>query len=224
MLAPSRGRPQRALEEPCTPRWLQGLDDLPLLVPGRPRDRGRWPRARRIGLITAALIAVPALVSYASMLTQRSDSSLSIRTVEWLRDNGLRAVVNKVESVYYTLNAPATGGAALRALPKLPGAENAVTAAGAQARRVYYRPPRIRPIIQPALPGEGVWHSTFAHSGDRPPVLVTSFRPRPQLPAERRRRGLDRPHQDLGLAVPRTAGAGSLDARQGADGGPRGHA
>ncbi len=116
------------------------------------------------------------------MLTQRSDSSLSIRTVEWLRDNGLRGVVNKVESIYYTLNAPATGGPALHSLPALPGAQQALSTAGGRARRVHYRPPPIKPVIRPALPGEGVWHSTFAGSGNRPPVLVTSFRPDPNYP------------------------------------------
>ena len=125
---------------------------------------------------------VPAVVSYASMLTQRSDSTLSIRTVEWLRDNGLRGLVNKVESIYYTLNAPATGGPALRSLPKLPGAEQALAPSHHHARQVAYRPPPINPVIHPALPGEGVWHSTFAGSGSRPPVLVTSFRPDPNYP------------------------------------------
>src|ERR1700727_405724 len=182
MLAPSRGGLQGPPGEPPTPRWLQALD-LPMQVSRRPWDRRtRWRRARRIGLIAALLVTFPALVSYASMLTQRSDSSLSIRTVEWLRDNGLRGVVNQVESIYYTLNAPATGGPALRALPKLPGAGHALTASSAHARRVYYRPLPIRPVIRPALRGEGVWHSTFAHSGSRPPVLVTSFRPDPNYP------------------------------------------
>jgi hypothetical protein len=51
------------------------------------------------------------------MLTQPSDSGLSIRTVEWMRDNGARGLVNQVENMYYSLNAPTTGGPALRALP-----------------------------------------------------------------------------------------------------------
>jgi hypothetical protein len=116
------------------------------------------------------------------MLTQRSDSTLSIRTVEWLRDNGLRGLVNKVESIYYTLNAPAKGGPALRSLPKLPGAEQTLSTTGQHAAATYYRPPPIKPVIHPALPGEGVWHSTFAGGGSRPPVLVTSFRPDPNYP------------------------------------------
>src|SRR5262249_11342047 len=109
MLAPPRTGQQRAPSDPATPRWLQGLDDDPLFRrrarrPGRggrgrrsgrrPTRTGAWRRARRIALIAAALVMVPAVVSYASMLTQRSDSTLSIRTVEWLRDNGLRGLVN----------------------------------------------------------------------------------------------------------------------------------
>jgi hypothetical protein len=48
--------------------------------------------------------------------------------------------------------------------------------------RHYYRPRRIRPVLSPALPGEGVWRATFAHGGTRPPVLITSFRPDPSYP------------------------------------------
>jgi Phosphodiester glycosidase len=142
------------------------------------RGRRSGPRrARRIALIAAVVLALPALVSYLNMLTQPSDSSLSIRTVEWMRDNGARGLVNQVENIYYSLNAPATGGPALRALPKQP----AVVAAQARARATYH-PPRIRPVIAPALPGEGVWRPTFSQSGTRPPVLVTQFRPEAQYP------------------------------------------
>jgi hypothetical protein len=41
--------------------------------------------------------------------------------VEWLRDNGARGLVAKVESWYYAAIAPSTGGPALRALPHQPG-------------------------------------------------------------------------------------------------------
>jgi len=122
------------------------------------------------------------LVSYVSAMAQRSDSSLGIRTVEWLRDNGARGIVNTVENWYYSLNAPAKGGPALRALP----AQSGVLATGATVvhhhRVHHYRPPRIQPIIDPALPGEGMWHATFAAGGSRPPVLITSFRPDPAYP------------------------------------------
>ena len=120
-------------------------------------------------------------------MMQRSDSSLGIRTVEWMRDNGARGLVNKVENWYYSLNAPSTGGPALRSLPAQAGVFGGTgTAAGSRItvrhRVHHYRPPRIAPIIHPALPGEGVWHATFAGGGSRPPVLITSYRPNPAYP------------------------------------------
>ena len=149
--------------------------------------RSRGERARRIALIAALVCLVPAVVSYVSAMMQRSDSSLGIRTVEWMRDNGARGLVNKVENWYYSLNAPSTGGPALRSLPAQAGVfGGTATAAGSRItvrhRVHHYRPPRIAPIIHPALPGEGVWHATFAGGGSRPPVLITSYRPNPAYP------------------------------------------
>jgi hypothetical protein len=120
---------------------------------------------------------VPAVVSYAGMLGRASDTTLSIRTVEWLRDNGARGLVNRVENFYYSLNAPATGGPGLHSLPHQAAIAQALAAS---RHRYYYRPPAIKPLIHPVLRGEGVWHPTFAGGGARPPVLVTSFRPDPQ--------------------------------------------
>jgi hypothetical protein len=135
-------------------------------------------RVRRIIAMAAGLALLPALISYVGMAATPSNSSLSINSVEWLRGNGLRGLVNSVESLYYSLNAPATGGPALRALPRQ------ASVAGGRTRVVvrYYRPHRIDPVIHPALPGEGVWHATFADGGAHPPVLITSFRPNPLYP------------------------------------------
>lgn len=167
-----------------------------MLSPVRAPDRGADPsapipsaperahpstgrRIRRVALVTAAICLIPVLASYASMLGQRSDSALGIRTVEWLRDNGARGIVNKVENWYYSLTAPAKGGPALHSLPKQQGA---VAQATPRRHVHYYRPRNIRPVISPALPGEGVWHGTWAGGGSRPPVLITSFRPEPDYP------------------------------------------
>ncbi len=130
---------------------------------------------------------MPALVSYVGALAGRSDSSIGIRTVEWLRANGARGLVDRVENIYYSLTAPSKGGPPLKALPSQSGAV-AVTAVQIpqlryrRARLRRYRPPNIAPVIHPALPGEGVWHPTFAGGGSRPPVLITSFRPEPEYP------------------------------------------
>src|SRR5437763_12812383 len=129
-----------------------------------------WRRARRIAVAASALCLIPALVSYVHAIAQSSNSGLGIRTVEWLRDNGARGIVNDVENLYYSLTAPSKGGRARHALPNQPG--TAAAAPGVPHRvHHYYRPPRPRPAIQPALPGRGFWHARFVPGGPRPPVL-----------------------------------------------------
>jgi hypothetical protein len=153
----------------------------PQAIVGNARRRP-GARVRRIALIASVLCLVPALVSYVQALSQASNATLGIRTVEWMRDNGARGLVNRVESMYYSLNAPAKGGPGLRTLPSLAGVTLNTPNAHRRAIHRYYRPPRIRPVLSPALPGEGVWRATFAHGGASPPVLITSFRPDPSYP------------------------------------------
>ncbi len=110
-----------------------------------------------------------ACASFAGAMLRPSNVGLGVRVVEWLRDNGAAGLVSDVEALYYSLNAPATGGAALRALPRVGMGSGLVTRA--------YEPPPIPPPIEPALPGEGVWHATGPLVAGAPPVLVTTFRP-----------------------------------------------
>src|SRR5579875_1590303 len=156
----------------------------------RPRSQplppGRRPRAplalrlRRILVMTGVICLIPALGSYVAMLTQSSNSSLPIRTVEWISSNGLKGFVDSVENFYYSLTAPAKGGPTLKRLPKQVGSQ--LAGIGRAFRVRFYRPPDIAPVIHPALPGEGIWRAPF--SGDRtdPPVLITSYRPEPDYP------------------------------------------
>jgi hypothetical protein len=150
---------------------------------GRPRRRPRTPlavRLRRVLALTAALALIPVLVSYLAAITQRSDSSLGIRTVEWISSNGLKGFVDSVENFYYSLEAPAKGGPTIKRLPKQVGSE---LAGISHAFRVhFYRPPNIAPVIHPALPGEGVWRAPFGEQRANPPVLITSYRPEPDYP------------------------------------------
>jgi hypothetical protein len=131
-------------------------------------------------VIAALICLLPALISYVSTLAQRSDSSWSIRTVEWIRSNGLRGVVNTIENFYYSFEAPSKGGPAAKQVPKQVGSE--LAGVGRALSRLYYRPRDIAPVIHPALPGEGVWHAPFAEDRAHPPVLITSFRPEPAYP------------------------------------------
>ncbi len=128
-------------------------------------------RARRVIVISAWLCLVPISVSYLSTIAGPSNSSLTIRSFEWLRDHGAARIASQVESIYYSLNAPATGGPALR---KLPLASRVAAAAT--------HPPAIAPVVAPSLPGEGVWMPSETWSGGGSPVQITQFRSDPSYP------------------------------------------
>ena len=127
---------------------------------------------RRILALAFVILVGAALSSYAGAMMGPSNVPFGVRTVEWLRDNGAAWLVSDIERFYYSLSAPSTGGAALKALTKV----GRGLAAGA------YAPPAIAPVISPALPGEGAWQGTGPLVGGAPPVLVTTFRPDPLYP------------------------------------------
>lgn len=116
-----------------------------------------------------ALVLVPALVSYAGAVLGPSNVGVGVRSVEWLRDHGLAWLVSDVERAWYSFHTPATGGAALKALPTVGVGVGLGGDAGV--------PAPIPPAITPALAGEGRWQRTGPLAGGRPPVLVTTFRP-----------------------------------------------
>jgi phosphodiester glycosidase len=144
----------------------------------RARRRRKRPLLRRLRwrrLFTAGVTIVLAIVlgSYLLAMTRPSSLPLGIRSIEWLRANGAAWLVNDVENLYYRWTAPQKGGPALRTLPTV-GTVSSSANAG--------RPPRVHPLLKPALPGEGVWHAVGPPVGGAPPVLVTTFRPSREFP------------------------------------------
>jgi len=118
------------------------------------------------------VLLIPVLYSYISTMLRPSSLPLGIRSVEWLRVHHGAWLVNDIESIYYRWQAPKAGGPALQTLPT-------VGSAPVKAPRhdsALYRPRRIRPILVPALPGEGVWRSSGRLVDGAAPVLVTTFR------------------------------------------------
>ncbi|HXA54815.1 MAG TPA: hypothetical protein VNV37_08070 [Solirubrobacteraceae bacterium] len=155
----------------------------------RPRSRvpprhgqtllGSGARVRRVLLVACVVALTPAAVSYVAAILAPSNSSFGIRSVEWLRDHGAAGLVTRIESFYYSLEAPAKGGPALRALPRV-GVAGASTGVGTGRAQVVDRPPRILALARPALPGEGVWRPTQpGESRDDPPLLLSTFRSDP---------------------------------------------
>ena len=145
-------------------------------------------RLRRITLLAALLALIPAAVSYLDALSEPSNSSFGIRTVEWLRDHGAAGLVAQIESAYYALTAPSKGGPTLRALPSVGfgagrgAAQGRAPAAIPTTQALAYRPPRVAPLLRPALPGEGVWRATRRVLEAEPPVLLTTLRNQPEYP------------------------------------------
>ncbi len=132
-------------------------------------------------MLAVALALTPAAVSYLGALTGSSNAGFGIRSVEWLRDHGASRLVSDVENAYYSLTAPAKGGPALKALPSV-GVAQTPARTSRRARTTPYRPPPIKPVISPALPGEGIWRPAMVDAGPRPPVLVTTFRAEADYP------------------------------------------
>jgi hypothetical protein len=170
--------PERAVRQPVDGHRRAGRQRL-ATVPLRRRRRRVEPgrvraSARRIAALTLLMLIAVSLISYLNAMLQPSNVPFTLRTVEWLRGNGAAGLVSEIERLYYSFNAPATGGPALRRLPKV-GATAASSAA-------TYKPAPIPPVIAPALPGEGVWHGTGPLVRGAPPVLVATFRPDPNYP------------------------------------------
>jgi hypothetical protein len=142
----------------------------------RRHRKHRAIRVRRVVAIVVLAALVPVLYSYSSAMLQPSSLSLGVRSVEWLKMNHGAWLVNNVERMYYTWNAPAKGGPALR---KLPGFAPATSVA---SKPVAYRPAPLVPLVHPALPGEGIWHSSGVAVQGAPGVLMTQFRPEASYP------------------------------------------
>jgi phosphodiester glycosidase len=138
-----------------------------------------WRRARRIFLLAAIACLLSAAVSYVPAMSRKHNVGLGVSSVEWLRQNGGNSLVSEIENWYYSLEAPEKGGPGLTALPQV-GVGAAGGASGSRAKA--YRPPNVKPLIHPALAGEGVWKKAGAHAGSRPPVLLTTFRSDPEYP------------------------------------------
>jgi hypothetical protein len=134
---------------------------------------------RRVAAFAACICLAPAAVSYLSAMSEKHSVGLGVASVEWLRQNGGNSLVSEIENAYYTLNAPAKGGPPLKSLPQV-----GVASAGADpgSHPASYRPPDVKPLIRPTLPGEGVWKKAGAGVGPQPPLLLTTFRSDPEYP------------------------------------------
>ena len=122
------------------------------------------------------VLLAPVVYSYTAWMMRPSSMAFFARSVEWVRaDVPLgNQLVDEIEHISYSLNAPQKGGPQLTSLPAAgrPGAPGQ-PASG---------PPPIKPVFAHPLPGEGVWKPTGPPVNGGPPVLVTTFRPETDYP------------------------------------------
>src|SRR5438105_4501389 len=142
----------------------------------------RRRRRRRRRLIAAPFLALLlwAIVSYTTWMLEPTSMTLKERSVEWVRHDVPFGnwIVDNIEHVYYTWNAPKKGGPQLKALPAVGVSQlppGRVEGAKAHSHATRW-PPRIKPIFPHPLPGEGVWRPVGSPFIGGPLVLVTSFR------------------------------------------------
>jgi phosphodiester glycosidase len=158
-VAPSTGAVAAALRPDLA--WLAARREQ------RRREALRRRRRRRLSVaaIVVLVLLSPALYSYTATMLQPSSLPLGVRSVEWLRAHHGNWLVDEIEHIYYTWNAPKKGGPQLKILPAVGLASRAA---------VWPRP--IEPVFAHPLPGEGKWRRTGPLVHGRPPVLVTTFR------------------------------------------------
>ena len=142
----------------------------------RRRRRVRHRRLRRIVLALLVALLAPVVYSYVTTMTKPSSLPLSVRSIEWVRANHGAWLVNTVEHYWYSWTAPAPGGPALKKLPAVGVPVRAAVKRPPPSTKRSSRPPRISPVLRPALSGEGVWHATGQWVRGAPPVLLTTFR------------------------------------------------
>ena len=86
------------------------------LTSGRAGQRWR-SLLRRVAGAVLALVVLAVGGSYCGALRYPGEASFSVRTVEWLRDNGANQLVDAVENWWYTRNAPSNRPRAARPVP-----------------------------------------------------------------------------------------------------------
>ncbi len=136
-------------------------------------------RRRRLLLIGIPLLGLLAwaVCSYTIWMLKPTSMSVGARSVEWVRAEVPfgNTIVDDVEHIYYTANAPKKGAPAPKRLP-------AVGLSLPRRSHTAAWPRPIRPVFAHRLPGEGIWKPTGPAVAGGPPVLVTSFRPEVEYP------------------------------------------
>ena len=151
----------------------------------RAARKRRWHITRRALAVILVSAAIPVGISYYQFMTLPAQDSLGVRTVEWLRENGMAGLVNGIEHWWYSNNAPPVGGKLKHGLPTTAAPTGSAASrridakalAGAHVPPHLPTPPNMQPLVTSPLPDEGVWKPTGRTVAGLPTVYTTYFRP-----------------------------------------------
>jgi hypothetical protein len=153
------------------------------------------PGRRLLVLLVIIALLSPVASSYATALRAPGNTPLTVRSVEWVRENHGRWIVNDIENFWYSHHKPKKGGAPKNALT-VPGARATTSTTAAPKpsgptgpRRTGHdpsvnQPPThlpppapLVPIVAGPLPGEGQWAPIGQTVENMPAIYATELRP-----------------------------------------------
>lgn len=132
-------------------------------------------------MLLIVVLLVPTGWSYAGYLTAPGDAPVSTRSVDWAREHGFAPVVNMGEQWWYTRHKPTGTKPPAKDLPV-----SSSTLTRTRAATPVAAPPApdvIKPMVTPALPGEGVWKAVDGFTAPAGTVQSTFLRPDPRYPS-----------------------------------------
>ena len=160
------------------------------------RWRQRLPGSKRtrwlilvVGLVV--ILLAPSAWSYGQALAAPGNTSLGVRSVDWLRDHHFRWLVNDVENFWYSHHKPKKGGNPAGSLARTfdraaaaptlgnGGPSGAGSAGRALTPRHLPAPAPIPPIVTPPIAGEGQWQPLGQTVGGVPALYAAYLRPDP---------------------------------------------
>lgn len=154
------------------------------LIPGPDNTKGRVVRSAVAIVLTISLImAMQVGISVVGALRTPGNSSFKAKWADWLRDHNGNEVVNALETVYFTRDAPSKGGVPQhgvrrQAAPKaFPGQKPAVQVAAPTTIPHLPAPAPVKLATTTGVAGEGQWQPTGPLVGGQPAIYYTAVRP-----------------------------------------------
>lgn len=174
-LAPNHQRDGRP--DPDGSAGFIDSEERPLPRPEARRLAMRRRRRRRLFPIVGVLVVVLlVLIPAAGAASTPGNEDFKAKLADWLRAHHAAALVTPIESWYYNQHAPKKGGQ-LRSLNALPPSQTKPKGGpGAPAHIGLPSPANVPLLVQPGLPGEGVWQPVGPAMDGSPAMYEAQFR------------------------------------------------